>query len=1089
VKTAEIIMKETHHRDVLLVLHGNHQTGELLLGRIDRLTKRLKKEFGIEAIAPDAPFLVDPGDGSCGNGSDGNNKSSGLLRTWWNREGDNYVGLEDTLDTIRNAVVQQEERETTTRIVGILGFSQGARLGHLLAILHQKHPETWFPHLKFAILVAGYDKPIPPELIPYCDNDDCEEENRPLELSSLHIWGSNDALITKDDFQGLVASYNKNESETYVHPGKHHVPTKGSELPIYVDFIRKALRSSKSTSGAVDTPPPPEPLPLLSDNTNNTTPDEETAELQREEIQALEAIFPGALDLRSNRSCNDDDEEIFEFPIIYRIALNDMEMEMEEDKDETDTQNSNWPKHPLTVEIRYPVHYPSDDIENRGEATTVPQFQLLHQNTVFELPSAISGRLVVILRDTAANERGMPCVLSCLYAARDYLDEDRDWKASSSLAASTNANANDEDAVDEGEANGNNSQNEYETSKEHHPLIRPSSPSDIRKGTLEGLEIAQALLATSQQQQRISSRSNSNGSSQTVEAATPECAEALYRGSGSFGTYMIGLVGKPSAGKSTFFNAATAFSRQRGQHQEVASGTSGSTGTASSTGTGSASSVGEFSSGNDGLGGASMAAHPFTTIDPNIGYCLVPAPPGSCPEDDHEVSYENNNIGSSHGRDASGRRFLPVLLKDVAGLVPGAYRGKGRGNQFLNDLTDSAVLIHVVDASGSADASGNKIIVDDHDLSSGGAASHHGNSENSDVAALQELTNPLDDLAWIRAELVEWVYSNLVAKWASISRKGRSKLADMFSGYGQRVDMSETVFPALEHFLEENFQRERALDKIYEWDEADVQRLVSLFLGVRFPMALCLNKHDLPSSKAFIEEVRESLPIHGAHVGTPLSAKKEMIFVREHMMMAAKASSNDNNNSSSKFNPSATSAQPPLGVWDCLASAIHLREPVLVFPVSDMITLAPMVGMNKTAVGDPSLPSGGMVRCIEASGGYPPSCWDSSSSNGGHYALPTNATTKESGSTIKLRDVLLMKPGSTVEDVFFTLKRLGALGGEFVRAEAFSGAVGERPKPVSKQEAMGRKNRVIKIMTNKRTQWQNDKAPEKNERRRYQSKR
>jgi ribosome-binding ATPase YchF (GTP1/OBG family) len=28
------------------------------------------------------------------------------------------------------------------------------------------------------------------------------------------------------------------------------------------------------------------------------------------------------------------------------------------------------------------------------------------------------------------------------------------------------------------------------------------------------------------------------------------------------------------------------------------------------------------------LGGASMAAHPFTTIDPNIGYCLIPAPFG-----------------------------------------------------------------------------------------------------------------------------------------------------------------------------------------------------------------------------------------------------------------------------------------------------------------------------------------------------------------------------------------------------------------------------------------------------------------------------
>jgi GTPase involved in cell partitioning and DNA repair len=60
----------------------------------------------------------------------------------------------------------------------------------------------------------------------------------------------------------------------------------------------------------------------------------------------------------------------------------------------------------------------------------------------------------------------------------------------------------------------------------------------------------------------------------------------------------LGLVGKPSAGKSTFFNAATAFSRQRGQQE------------------------GDTSNSNE-YGGASMAAHPFTTIDPNIGYVIV----------------------------------------------------------------------------------------------------------------------------------------------------------------------------------------------------------------------------------------------------------------------------------------------------------------------------------------------------------------------------------------------------------------------------------------------------------------------------------
>jgi ribosome-binding ATPase YchF (GTP1/OBG family) len=52
------------------------------------------------------------------------------------------------------------------------------------------------------------------------------------------------------------------------------------------------------------------------------------------------------------------------------------------------------------------------------------------------------------------------------------------------------------------------------------------------------------------------------------------------------------------------------------------------------------------------------------------------------------------------------------LLKDVTGLVPGAYQARGRGNQFLNDLCDATVLIHVVDASGTVDAQGNMTATD-----------------------------------------------------------------------------------------------------------------------------------------------------------------------------------------------------------------------------------------------------------------------------------------------------------------------------------------------------------------------------------------
>ncbi len=454
--------------------------------------------------------------------------------------------------------------------------------------------------------------------------------------------------------------------------------------------------------------------------------------------------------------------------------------------------------------------------------------------------------------------------------------------------------------------------------------------------------------------------------------------------------------------RSTFFNAATAFSRQR---SETAGG----------------------STVDSEWGGASMAAHPFTTINPNIGYCLIPVPFGLCPEDalDHPTKF-----GATHGRSPDGRRFLPVLLKDVAGLVPGAYLGKGRGNQFLNDLTDATVLIHVVDASGTSDAQGNKTVTSNE---------------------MSELTNPLEDLAWIRKELVEWVYSNLSRKWTTISRKGRDRVSKMFSGYGQREVETQTILTALEQHLSDHYNWDNALDHLDKWDQGDVHRLVSAFLGVRFPMALALNKCDLPSSKGYIDSIQESLPIHGAHAATPMAAADEMLFVRNHLR-------------NEQPKQPQRSERFPGHVWKCLTSALQLREPILVFPVSDMTTYASMLGLDKCAGQSASLPSPGMIRCIRVAGGSVPSCWDDALQV---YVMPS----KEKSGLIQLRDVLIMKEGSTVDDVFLALKKIGAISGDFVRAEA-TGDIGEKAKPIPKHEVMSKRNRIIKIMSNKRTSWQ-----------------
>ena len=118
----------------------------------------------------------------------------------------------------------------------------------------------------------------------------------------------------------------------------------------------------------------------------------------------------------------------------------------------------------------------------------------------------------------------------------------------------------------------------------------------------------------------------------------------------------VGLVGKPNAGKSTFFTAVTSATAQIGDY-------------------------------------------PFTTIDKNVGIAHVRKP---CPSKDLNLEPNPNNSLS-----IEGVRYIPIEVIDVAGLVPGAHEGKGMGNKFLDDLRQADVLIQVIDSSGNTDLEGN----------------------------------------------------------------------------------------------------------------------------------------------------------------------------------------------------------------------------------------------------------------------------------------------------------------------------------------------------------------------------------------------
>jgi hypothetical protein len=224
----------------------------------------------------------------------------------------------------------------------------------------------------------------------------------------------------------------------------------------------------------------------------------------------------------------------------------------------------------------------------------------------------------------------------------------------------------------------------------------------------------------------------------------------------------IALAGKPNAGKSTFYTAAT-------------------------------------------MAEVDVANYPFTTIDANRGVSHVRT---DCPclELDARCGDEN-----CHG----GKRYVPIELLDVAGLVPGAHEGKGLGNQFLDELTNADAILNVVDAAGETDVEGEPVEVGDHD--------------------------PLEDVDFIEEEMDLWLAGIVDRNWESVERKSRSPdfdldeaLSDMLTGFGATQADVTACLRELEYPHDPKL-----------WSDEDREALARLVRERTKPIVVVANKVDL----------------------------------------------------------------------------------------------------------------------------------------------------------------------------------------------------------------------------------------------------
>ena len=258
---------------------------------------------------------------------------------------------------------------------------------------------------------------------------------------------------------------------------------------------------------------------------------------------------------------------------------------------------------------------------------------------------------------------------------------------------------------------------------------------------------------------------------------------------------LVGVVGKPNVGKSTFFAAAT-------------------------------------------LKDVQIADYPFTTVKPNVGVAHLVT---QC------VCKELGVVDTPRNSTCvDGRRLVPVKVVDVAGLVEGASKGRGLGNQFLDDLRQADALIHVVDASGSTDLEGRKVPSGTHDHA--------------------------EDIGMVEREFDLWMFGILKRDWEKATRSLEQSGGKVVDHLAERLSgLSVTLADVEDAVLRLRLRTE----KPSAWTDDQIMQLVVETRKLTKPSLIAANKADLPTSPQNIEKLKGT----GRQV-VPCASEAELLLRR-----------------------------------------------------------------------------------------------------------------------------------------------------------------------------------------------------------------
>ena len=258
----------------------------------------------------------------------------------------------------------------------------------------------------------------------------------------------------------------------------------------------------------------------------------------------------------------------------------------------------------------------------------------------------------------------------------------------------------------------------------------------------------------------------------------------------------IGLIGKTNTGKTTFFNSATLSSEE-------------------------------------------ISSYPFTTKSPVSGIAHAIS---LCVHPEFQIQDNPNN-----SKCLDGWRYIPIELIDLPGLIKDAWKGKGLGNQFLSIAAQSDALLHVVDASGGIDSTGQ--------ITEAGTG------------------DPISDFADIEEELIMWYHKILEGNRDKVSKliKTGSDVLDAITDLYRGIGVTKTHVK--ETFLATNLE-----DKNFDdFDMTDTKKFASHLRKISKPTLIVANKVDVEGADKNFARLRER---YNDSIVIPVSGDSEFVLRR-----------------------------------------------------------------------------------------------------------------------------------------------------------------------------------------------------------------